>query len=75
MGGVLYTPALRPSSRATPQDRNGIAHRRLADAEIAYHRAIVDYNVAILQVHYRKNSLLEYNGILLTEDTLSEPRP
>jgi beta-lactamase regulating signal transducer with metallopeptidase domain len=43
------------------------AQRRLADAEIAYHRALVDYNVAILQVHYRKNSLLEYNGILLTE--------
>jgi hypothetical protein len=28
---------------------------------------LVDYNVAILQVHYRKNSLLEYNGIYLAE--------
>jgi beta-lactamase regulating signal transducer with metallopeptidase domain/outer membrane protein TolC len=45
------------------------AQRRLADAEIAYYRALVDYNVAILQVHYRKNSLLEYDGILLTEGT------
>lgn len=45
------------------------AQRRLADAEIAYWRAIVDYNVAILQVHYRKNSLLEYNGIMLAEGT------
>ena len=45
------------------------AQRRLADAEIAYHRALVDYNVAILQVHYRKNSLLQYDGILLTERT------
>ena len=43
------------------------AQRRLADAEIAYYRALVDYNVAILQVHYRKNSLLEYNGIILAE--------
>ncbi|HEV3023959.1 MAG TPA: TolC family protein, partial [Pirellulales bacterium] len=43
------------------------AQRRLADAEIAYYRALVDYNVAILQVHYRKNSLLEYNGIQLAE--------
>ncbi len=43
------------------------AERRLADAEIAYWRALVDYNIAILQVHYRKNTLLEYNGILLTE--------
>lgn len=43
------------------------AQRRLADAEIAYYRALVDYNVAILQVHFRKNSLLEYNGIYLAE--------
>jgi outer membrane protein TolC len=43
------------------------AQRRLADAEIAYYRALVDYNVAILQVHYRKNSLLEYDGIYLAE--------
>jgi beta-lactamase regulating signal transducer with metallopeptidase domain len=43
------------------------AQRRLADAEIAYYRALVDYNVAILQVHYRKYTLLEYDGILLTE--------
>lgn len=43
------------------------AERRSADAQIAYYRALVDYNVAILQVHYRKNSLLEHNGILLAE--------
>ena len=43
------------------------AQRRLADAEIAYFRALVDYNVAILQVHFRKNSLLEYNGVYLAE--------
>jgi outer membrane protein TolC len=43
------------------------AQRRLADAEIAYYRALVDYNVAILQVHFRKNSLLEYDGIQLAE--------
>ncbi|HVX61769.1 MAG TPA: TolC family protein [Pirellulales bacterium] len=43
------------------------AQRRLADAEIAYYRALVDYNVAILQVHFRKNSLLEYNGVYLAE--------
>ena len=29
--------------------------------------ALVDYNVAILQVHFRKNSLLEYNGVYLAE--------
>jgi outer membrane protein TolC len=51
------------------------AQRRLADAEIAYYRALVDYNVAILQVHYRKGSLLEHNGILLTEDEKSPIDP
>ncbi|HUY89990.1 MAG TPA: M56 family metallopeptidase [Pirellulales bacterium] len=45
------------------------AQRRLADAEIAYYRALVDYNVAILHVHFRKGSLLERNGILLVEET------
>ncbi|HWB07768.1 MAG TPA: M56 family metallopeptidase [Pirellulales bacterium] len=48
------------------------AHRRLADAEIAYYRALVDYNVAILQVHYRQGSLLEHDGILVTERTRDE---
>jgi outer membrane protein TolC len=43
------------------------AQRRLVDAEIACSRALVDYNVAILQVHFRKGSLLERNGILLGE--------
>jgi hypothetical protein len=43
------------------------AQRRLADAEIGYYRALVDYNIAILQVHFRKGSLLERNGILLAE--------
>jgi hypothetical protein len=51
------------------------AQRRLADAEVAYYRALVDYNVAILQVHYRKGSLLEYNGILLAEGTREETSP
>lgn len=45
------------------------AQRRLADAEIAYFRALVDYNIAILQVHFRKGSLLDRNGILLAEGT------
>jgi len=43
------------------------AQRRRADAEIAYYRALVDYNRGIKQVHFRKGSLLEYNGVYLTE--------
>jgi outer membrane protein TolC len=43
------------------------AQRRRADAEIAYYRSLVDYNVAIMQVHRYKGSLLEYNGVFLAE--------
>jgi outer membrane protein TolC len=43
------------------------AQRRRADAESAYYRAVVDYNRSIAQLHYRKGSLLEYNGVFLAE--------
>ena len=43
------------------------AQRRRADAESLYYRALVDYNRAITLVHYRKGSLLEYNGVYLAE--------
>lgn len=43
------------------------AQRRLAEAEDQYHRSVVDYNLAITQVHFRKGSLLEYNEICLAE--------
>ncbi|MFW5692769.1 MAG: TolC family protein, partial [Thermoguttaceae bacterium] len=43
------------------------AQRRLAVAESDFFRAVVDYNTAITQVHKRKGSLLEYNGVYLAE--------
>jgi hypothetical protein len=43
------------------------AQRRRAEAESSYHRALVDYNRSISQLHYRKGSLLEYNGVFLAE--------
>ncbi|HLA84701.1 MAG TPA: TolC family protein [Thermoguttaceae bacterium] len=43
------------------------AQRRAAEAEIAYYRSLVEYNLAIVDVHYRKGSLLEYNGVWLAE--------
>ncbi len=43
------------------------AQRRRADAESAYARAVVDYTRSISQLHYRKGSLLEYNGVFLAE--------
>jgi len=43
------------------------AQRRRSDAESAYYRSLVDYNLAITDVHYRKGSLLDYNGVYLAE--------
>jgi outer membrane protein TolC len=43
------------------------AQRRLADAEGRYFSSLSSYNRAITQIHFRKGSLLEYNGVLLAE--------
>lgn len=43
------------------------AQRRRAEAESAYYRSLVDYNRSIMNVHYRKGSLLDYDGVYLTE--------
>src|SRR5690606_37948915 len=43
------------------------AQRRRAEAESAYYRSLVDYNLSILEVHYRKGSLLDFNGVHLQE--------
>ena len=43
------------------------AQQTLAQAESDYYRALVDYNKSIPQVHFRKGSLLEYNGVYLAE--------
>ena len=36
-------------------------------AESDYYRSVTNYAKSISQVHYRKGSLLEYNGVYLTE--------
>ncbi len=43
------------------------AQRRRSEAETAYYRSLIDYNLAITDVHYRKGSLLDYNGVYLAE--------
>jgi hypothetical protein len=43
------------------------AQRRRSEAESAYYRALVDYNRSIMNVHYRKGSLLDYDGVYLAE--------
>jgi len=43
------------------------AQRRQAEAETSYYSSVIDYNLAIMTLHYRKGSLLEYNNVCLTE--------
>ncbi|MEN6406817.1 MAG: TolC family protein [Thermoguttaceae bacterium] len=43
------------------------AQQSLAQAESDYYRSLVDFNKSISTVHYRKGSLLEYNGVYLAE--------
>jgi outer membrane protein TolC len=43
------------------------AQRNQAEAEVEYHRALTEYNLAIVEVHFNKGSLMEYNGVALAE--------
>ncbi len=43
------------------------AQRRLAEAEIDFFRSVIDYNLAVVDIHTSKGSLLEYDGVLLME--------
>lgn len=61
------------SAKAAVEERGAIlelqlrAQQRLAEAEVEYYRALVDHSLAISDVHFRKGSLLEYNGVCLAE--------
>ncbi len=48
------------------------AHIRLTEAETSYHRARVDYAVAVKNVHFEKGSLLEYNGATLADEAFGK---
>jgi outer membrane protein TolC len=43
------------------------AQRQQAVSETDYHSSVIDYNLAIMMLHYRKGSLLEYNNVCLSE--------
>ena len=50
-----------------PVDLLLYAQLRLADADAHYYRALVEYALAIKNVHYQKNSILDYNSVYLAE--------
>lgn len=43
------------------------AQRRRSDAETAYFQSLTQYNEAIMSVHLRKGTILEYNNIVMAE--------
>ena len=43
------------------------AQRRFADAESRYFRSLAEYAVAVKNVHFSKGTLLDYDGVYLTE--------
>ncbi|MBP90158.1 MAG: hypothetical protein CMJ64_26195 [Planctomycetaceae bacterium] len=43
------------------------AQRRLADAETSYYRGLLEYNLAVKNVHLQKGSLLDFNEVFLSE--------
>jgi hypothetical protein len=43
------------------------AQRRRAESQVSFFRTLLDYQRAIITMHYRKGSLLEYNNVYLQE--------
>ncbi|HSG71270.1 MAG TPA: TolC family protein, partial [Planctomycetaceae bacterium] len=60
-------------TEATPSDLLD-AQTRLSDAQSRYYLALVEYMVALRNVHLEKGSLLEYRGVYLA-DTFDSEQP
>ena len=43
------------------------AQRRVMETDLSYHRSLVEYNLALKNVHFEKGSLLDYNEVYLSE--------
>lgn len=56
-----------PADRPVPIEFLLDAQRRRADAETAYYRSLVEYTLAIKNVHFEKGSLLDFNDVYLAE--------
>ncbi len=67
---VASWQSLRDSGFGPPEydpDRHLNAQRRQFDSSVAYFRALIDYNLALMRVQRNKGSLLDYNGVALAE--------
>ena len=64
---VLETQKLAANRGPEAIDRLLRAEQTLTDARRQYHISVVDYNKAIMDIHYRKGTLLTNNNIYLAE--------
>jgi outer membrane protein TolC len=65
---AIYESGVGETEEGTPILNDLLrAQQEFSQAESDYYRAVVNYNRAIAAVHYRKGSLLEYNGVYLAE--------
>jgi hypothetical protein len=50
-----------------PVDALLYAQLRLADSDVHFYRSLVEFALAVKNVQFEKNSLLDYNSVFLTE--------
>jgi outer membrane protein TolC len=63
----VFEALVQGQKMAPAEDAILRAYLRLSDAQDTYYRSLADYSVAIMQLHLRMGSLLEYDGVCLTE--------
>ncbi len=69
---AIYESGVGETEEGTPILNDLLrAQQEFSQAESDYYRAVVNYNRSIAQVHFRKGSLLEYNGVYLAEGSLA----
>lgn len=68
-GEVQTLEALYQTGQAT-LDQLLDSHRRLADSELMYQRAVVEYALALKDFHFQKGTLLDYETIQLSNLTM-----
>ncbi|MEO8495263.1 MAG: TolC family protein, partial [Planctomycetota bacterium] len=56
-----------PNEKTKLLDQLLEAQRRIAEADTAYYRGLIEYSLAIKNVHLQKGSLLDYNEVYLSE--------
>ena len=65
---AIYESGVAETEEGTPILNDLLrAQQEFSQAESDYYRTVVDYNKSIAAVHFRKGSLLEYNGVYLAE--------